>query len=108
MDQEELDKLDMLDGILLGLKRVPTGQGQHQKQENQQDQHQHQQPEAPHLPHPYPHSLDLPTGRVGDPPGLDSGLGSSQQQQVPLTELKSKETDSIEFPPMSLEEDEWL
>ena len=103
MEQEELD---MLDGILLGLKVVPTGQGEHQKQENQQDQHQHQQPDPDslHLSHPHPHKLDLPTGRVGDPPGLDSSLGSSQQQQVPLNGASSTKTDFNEYPPMNLDE----
>ena len=76
MDQEELDQLD---GILLDLRVVPTGQGEHLKQENQQDQRHHQQSGDLHSTQPYPHSLDLTTGRVGDPPGLDLGLGSSHQ-----------------------------
>ena len=50
---------------------------------------------------------DQPTGRGGDPPGLDLALGSSQDIQVECSKSTDNVTDD-RFPPMKLEELSWV
>ena len=103
MDHEELK---LLDTIMEDASKVLTGQGDQLEQGRQlRQQSTEEQDSTCHLPH----KLDLPTGRVGDPPGLDldQGLGSSQQHQVECNEIKN-ETHTEYFPPMDLDTLKWF
>ena len=101
MDNEELE---MVNSFLVEAGKLLTNQADKGDQRGQQEQGQHQEPQQQQPPQDQDstnqHSLkwDLPTGRVGDPPGLDLCLGSSQQQQVECKIFIKHETDPECFP----------
>ena len=92
---EDHEELRLLDSFMKDASKVLTGQGDQLEQGGQLSQQSpHDEDSTCHLPH----KLDLPTGRVGDPPGLDLSLGSSHQQQVKCKGITKNETDIEHFP----------
>ena len=105
MNLEELEQLDLM---MLDAGKVLTEQSEEQQEKGDQaEPHLQQVPQDQDLFSQQQHKWELPAGRVGDPPGLDLGLGSSQQQQVECNDSSMKDSNPDCFPPMALEAIQW-